>query len=83
VLLNAWLTERDITDGEFALRIGVSREYARLLRWGRSIPYVAIAERIREVTGGDVTGCDLEQAYHGYRKREKRHGTMDHVSLAG
>ena len=69
--LDEWLEAVKMTDVALAGMLGVSREYARLLRFGRRSPSVAVAERIGEITGGEVTGDDLEVSYVAWRNRSK------------
>lgn len=52
--LDAWMTQRGMTDGEMADAIGVSREYVRLLRAGRRRPSAEVAQRIARFTDGMV-----------------------------
>jgi transcriptional regulator with XRE-family HTH domain len=57
--LDTWMTARDMTDGEMADAIGVSREYVRLLRAGRRNPSLDVMRRIGKATGGAVRHADF------------------------
>ena len=54
-----WLTTNDISDADFAARIGVSRQALWRYKAGERIPRRPILERIQSVTGGDVRPADF------------------------
>lgn len=58
--LNDWLSARaEITNSEFAERIGVSRQALWRYRSGERMPERAVMQKIMEETGGAVTPNDF------------------------
>ena len=57
--INQWLLSQEITQDEFALKIGKSKSFVSQLRRGLSNPSLATLDRIYEVTGGAVTPNDF------------------------
>lgn len=54
-----WLTKNDISDADFAARIGVSRQALWRYKAGDRIPRRPILERIQRETGGEVRPADF------------------------
>lgn len=54
-----WLSERDVSDAEFARRIGVTRETVRRYRTGARTPDKETMGRISAETLGAVTANDF------------------------
>lgn len=54
-----WLTKNDISDADFAARIGVSRQALHRYKSGERIPRPAILQRIQGQTGGQVQPADF------------------------
>lgn len=65
VTLDGWMSARRMTDGEMADRIGVSREYVRLLRAGRRTASRDVARRIRKATQDAVDGMENDDGAMG------------------
>lgn len=59
MILRRYLKERDIQIGDFAERIGVSRQTLYLYLEGQRFPRPSILRRIHEETGGEITANDL------------------------
>ena len=59
--LNQWMREKDITDQKLADKLGISREYARLLWHGRRNPSPELVVKIAQVTAGQVDAADFTQ----------------------
>lgn len=54
-----WLTKNDISDADFAARVGVSRQALWRYKTGDRIPRRPILERIQSETGGQVQPADF------------------------
>jgi len=54
-----WLTKNNISDADFAERIGVSRQALWRYKAGDRIPKRSILDRIKDETGGDVRPADF------------------------
>ena len=54
-----WLTKKDISDADFAARIGVSRQALWRYKSGERIPRPKILKRIQDETGGQVQPADF------------------------
>ena len=54
-----WLTKNDISDADFAARIGVSRQALWRYKSGERIPRPNILQRIQGQTGGEVQPADF------------------------
>lgn len=57
--LDTWLSRREWNYQNLADALGCSHEYARLLAKRRRRPSLPVAQKIIEVTAGDVTLTDL------------------------
>lgn len=57
--LNHWLTSNDVTDDDFAARIGVSTHAVKKWRYGERRPRIEAIARIAEATNGAVTANDF------------------------
>ncbi|WP_300396362.1 helix-turn-helix transcriptional regulator [Henriciella sp.] len=57
-----WLTKHDLSDADFAERIGVSRQALHRYKTGDRHPRTTIMEKIVEHTGGEVTANDFFEA---------------------
>ncbi|MBL8644414.1 MAG: helix-turn-helix transcriptional regulator [Rhodospirillaceae bacterium] len=57
--LDAYLTQNNITSGEFAKRAGVDRAYIVRLRRGVGNPTKAVMEQIIAASDGKITPDDL------------------------
>ena len=58
--LDEWLKQEKMHDGAFAERIGVSREYVRLLRARRRQPSDEVRAAIRRATRRGVTYAEMD-----------------------
>ncbi|MFG1376130.1 helix-turn-helix domain-containing protein [Xanthobacter autotrophicus] len=54
-----WLSQNDVSEAEFAVRIGVTRQSIWRYRSGERVPRPGVIARIREATGGQVTANDF------------------------
>lgn len=63
----AYMKDKELTDAEFAARIGVDRSVVTKLRAGKIAPSLKTAGRIIEATSGAVT---LESLLRASRKTE-------------
>lgn len=52
--LDAWLTERGMTEQAFGLEIGVSQAAVHRYRTGKRLPKPEVMARIRQATAGEV-----------------------------
>jgi len=59
MLLKEWLFKTQITQVEFARKIGISRQFLVYLLNGSRHPSPKLAKRIEEATGGKVTVLEL------------------------
>lgn len=57
--LNDWIIKSEITNAEFASKVGVTRQAMWRYRMGERMPKPAVIAKIHEVTGGAVTANDF------------------------
>ena len=60
MLLSEYLTQKHLTQEEFALRIGVSRPTISYWMRGLKAPRPAHVRKLRAATGGKVTAEDIQ-----------------------
>jgi len=61
--LQEYLARNGLSQAAFARRIGVSQQAVQRYVDGKRVPKRALAKKIVEVTGGQVTYQDLLEAY--------------------
>jgi transcriptional regulator with XRE-family HTH domain len=77
--LDVWMTAQNVTNTEFAVLIGVTRQALSRYRLGERMPDAEMVEKIEKATGGAVTVADLHAARLGYL-RGQGHDEMDAAS---
>jgi transcriptional regulator with XRE-family HTH domain len=60
--LATYLSQKEISDGDFAEAIGVSRQAVHRYKTGERFPERAVLQKIAEATGGNVTANDFMPA---------------------
>ena len=57
--LKDYLHFNNITSAKMARNLNITGNYMRMIRLGRAIPSMALAEKIELLTGGEVTVKEL------------------------
>lgn len=63
-------SEEGFTDKKFAEMLGITQEFLSRIKHYRSSPSIELAQKIEEITGGQVSGWELLKQYDK-KQREK------------